>query len=78
MRGHNTPLGCYTDQGPYSMMANGCIVAWILPLRCFLFLLPNIFMSVIMMQYCQILTRGKYCNRNTPSPQYSPLLTSGG
>ena len=72
MRGHNTPLGCYTDQGPYraivSMMANGCIVVWVLPLRCFLILLPNIFMSTIMMQYCQILTRGKYCNRNTLSP----------
>ena len=26
----------------------------------------------------KILTRRKYCNRNTPNPQYSPLLTSGG
>ena len=32
--GHNTPLGYHTDQGP-------CIVAWVLPLRCFLSLLPN-------------------------------------
>ena len=28
--------------------------------------------------YNAILTRGKYCNRNTPNPQNSPLLTSGG
>ena len=27
---------------------------------------------------CHILTRGKYCIRNTPNPQYFPLLTSGG
>ena len=24
-----------------SMMTKGCIVAWVLPLRCFLYLLPN-------------------------------------
>ena len=52
-----------------SMMAKGCIVARVLPLRYFLFLLPNyICVYAIMMQYSQILTRGKYCNRNTAPP----------
>ena len=50
-----------------SIMAKGCSVAR--------FLLPNI--CAIIMQYFHILTRGKYCNRNTPNPQYFPLLTSG-
>ena len=96
-----------------SMMAKGSIVTWVAPLRCFLFLLPSyIHVYANMMQYCDILTRGKYCglstevfiifttqqysflcdygaivsyidkkeycNRNTPKPQYPPLLTSGG
>ena len=62
-----------------SMMARGCIVALVLPLRCFLFLLPNyIHVYANMMQYCHILTRGKYCDRNTPNPQYFHLFTSSG
>ena len=62
-----------------SILAKGCIVARVLPLRYFLFLLPNyIHICTIIMQYVYILTRGKYCNRNTPNPQYFPLLTSGG
>ena len=37
-------VGCHTNQGPQgavSMMAKGSIVTSELPLRCFLFLLPN-------------------------------------
>ena len=53
--------------------------AIILPLRCFLFLLPNyIQISAIIIQYFHILTRGKYCNKNTPKPEYFPLFTFGG
>ena len=34
-----------------SIMAKGCIVAGVMPLRCFLFLLPNyIYIYAIMMQ----------------------------
>ena len=34
-----------------SMMAKGCIVAWVLPLMCFFFLLPNfIHVTAIIMQ----------------------------
>ena len=46
----------------------------------FLFLLPiYIFMFIqFNAKKKKILTRRKYCNRNTPHPQYSPLLTSGG
>ena len=59
-----------------SIIAKGCIVALVLPLRCFLFLLPNyINICAIIMQYFHILTRGKYCNRNTPNPNdNAPLL----
>ena len=61
-----------------SITAKGCFVAGVLPLRCFLFQLPNyIHICAIIMQYFSLLTRGKYCNRNTPNPQYFPLLTSG-
>ena len=31
-----------------------------------------------MVQYFHILTRGKYCNRNNPDPQYFPLLEDFG
>ena len=41
------------------MMAKGYIVAVILPLRCFFFLLPKyIYVYAIMMQYFNIWTRG--------------------
>ena len=67
--GHNTPQGYYTDQGPYrtavSMVTKGCIV-------------PEVFLMFTNQLYsclCKynakvfhILTRGKYCKRNTPSP----------
>ena len=72
--GHNTPLGCPTDQGPYramvSMMAKGCIVAFILPLRCFLFLLPN---------YCIVIQWFSYLDkRQALQQEYSqpPILPS--
>ena len=62
-----------------SMTTKGCIVAGILPLKCFLFLLPKyIHVYAIMMQQFSYLDKGKYCNRNTPDPQYSPRLTSSG
>ena len=49
----------------------------VLPLKCFLFLLPNfIHVYAIVMQF-HILTKEKYCNRNTPIPQYFYFLTSG-
>ena len=60
-----------------SMMAKRSIVTRVLPLRCFLFLLPNhihVF-AFIMQQFSYI---DKYCNRNTSNLQYPPLLTSGG
>ena len=62
-----------------SIMARVCIVAWVLPLRCFLFLLPNyIHISAIILQYLSYTDKGKYCNRNIPNTKYFPLLTSGG
>ena len=64
----------YLPRPLISMMAKGCIVIPVLPLRCFLFLLPN----YIHVRQFHILTRGKYCNRNTPNPKYLPLLTSVG
>ena len=67
------------NRATVSMVAKGCIVARVLPLRCLLFLLPNyINFSAPYCNGFHILTRGKYCNRNTPNPQYFPLLTSGG
>ena len=42
------------------------------------FYYPTIFISMQLWQYFHILTRGKFCNRNTPNPQYFPLLTSSG
>ena len=63
-----------------SMMAKGSIVARVLPLKCFLFLLPNTFnINALKMYYCiKELTRREYCYMNTPSLQYFMLLTSGG
>ena len=57
------------------MMAKVCIVAWVLPLRCFLCYYPTIFMF-LQEEYTsfRISTRGKFCNRNTPNPNTS--LTS--
>ena len=53
------------------MMTKGCIVARVLPLRCFLFLLPNYiqFMQLLCNSF-HIFSRLKYCNRprNTPHP----------
>ena len=44
-----------------SMMAKGRIVAQVLPLRCFLFLLSYyIHVNAIMIQHFYVLTRGKY------------------
>ena len=55
-----------------SVMAEGSIVACVLSLRCFLFLLSNyVHANAIKVQR-------KYCNKNTPNPQYSTLLTSSG
>ena len=49
-----------------SMMANACIVARVLPLRCFLFLLPNnIHIHAIMLQHVD-------------KREVFPLITSSG
>ena len=57
-----------------SIMAKGSI--------CGLSTASEVFLILMFMQIScnsfHILTRGKYCNRNTPIPQYSPLLTSSG
>ena len=48
--------------------------------RRFLLLLPtyiNVY-AVIMQQISYLVKREVYCNRNTPNPQYFPLLISGG
>ena len=62
-----------------SMMTKGSIVARVLPLRCFLFLLPN-YMHVYakIMHYFSHFDKREVLQQNTPNPQYSPLLTSGG
>ena len=58
--------------------------ATILPLtdsevKCFSSLLPNYFhFYVLKMQYCFTMARREHCNRNTPNPKYSHLITSGG
>ena len=60
-------------------MAMGCIVALILPLRCFLFLLPNYIDVLVYYFYLYYLvTSLKYSFLNTPKKQYFMLLTSGG
>ena len=54
-----------------TLMAKRCIVALVL----------LIFTTQLYPCLCNsfhILTRGEYCNRNTPNPQHSPLLRSGG
>ena len=51
-----------------SKMAKECIVARVLPLKCFLFLLPYyIHVNAIMRQQIHIMTREKYCSMNIPS-----------
>ena len=60
-------------------MAKGCIVAWVLPLMCFLFLLPNytnILLYFFHLHY--LVTSQKYSFLDTPKQQYFMLLTSGG
>ena len=51
----NTPLSYYkAHRAAVSMMAKGCILAGVLPLRCFLFYYPNIFtIYAIRMPYCK-------------------------
>ena len=50
-----------------SMMAKGCIVALVQPLRCFLFLPANhIHIYPIITNIVHILTRGEYCNSQDP------------
>ena len=61
-------------------MAKGCIVAWVLSLRCFLFLLPN-YTNILVgffpyLHY--VVTSLKYSFLNTPKLQYFMLLTPGG
>ena len=58
-----------------SMMIKRNIPVRVQPLRCFLSLLPNyihVYESNAIVFIYIILRRGKYCNRNTANPQYSP------
>ena len=62
-------------------MANGCIVARVLPLRCFLFVLPNYIhiCAIIMCNSFHIFTRWEYGNKKIPSlntPIYLLLVGS--
>ena len=53
-----------------SMMAMGCIVARVLPLRCFLLLLPNYTNIVVCFFYLHyLMTSLKYSFLNTPKQQ---------
>ena len=77
MRATILPMATILTKAAVSVMAKGCIVA---SLVFFLFLLPtyiNVYAIIIYYDNSHILTREKHCNRNTPNPQYSPLLTSG-
>ena len=57
-----------------SMMAKGCIVARVLPLRSFLFLLPNyIHVYVIIMQYISYLDEREVLQQEYSQP---PILPS--
>ena len=58
-----------------SMMAKGCIVALVLPLRCFLFLLPNYTSILVCFSYLHYsVTILKYSFLNTPKQQYSKTV----
>ena len=60
-------------------MAKGSIVAWVLPLRFFLFLLPNYTNILVCFSYVhQWVTSLKYSSLNIPKQQYFMLLSSGG
>ena len=62
-----------------SVMAKGCIVARVLPLRCFLFLLPNYTNITVSLFYLhQLVTSLKYSCLYTSKQQYFMLLTSRG
>ena len=68
------------NRAAISMMAVGCIVARVQPLRCFLFLLANhIHIYPIITNIVRTFTRGEYCNVNTSNSQYPfPSLIVGG
>ena len=73
--GHHTDQylqGCgqFYGQGMYFGLSSAFEVFLI-------FLLPN-YMHVyaVIMQQSSYLTRGEYCNRDTPNFKYSPFLTS--
>ena len=77
MKGHNTALDYYTYQGPeghgqydgQGVYCDPSTASEVFP----------IFTTQLYSRYAvHILTRGKYCNRNSPNSQYFPLLTSGG
>ena len=59
-----------------SIMAKECIVALVLPLRCFLFLLPYNTKILVYFVYMHYLVMSlKYSYLNTPEQQYFMLLT---
>ena len=62
-----------------SIMAEGCIVALVLPLWCFLVLLPNYTnILVFFFLFAQCIDKPEVFLLNTPKQQYFMLLTSGG
>ena len=60
-----------------SIIAKGCIVARVLPLRCFLFLLPNYINILMFVIYLHYIDEPEVFFLNMPKQQYFMLLTSG-
>ena len=60
-----------------SIMAKGCISACLLPLRCFLFLLPNyVNLCAIIMQYFACTDKREVLQQELPSPHFRWVVSS--
>ena len=67
------------DRAMVIIMAKGCTVSGVLPMRCFLILLPNYTNILVCSFYFPYLVKIlKYPFLNTPKQQYFMLLTSVG
>ena len=79
MRATILPQGHHTDQGPQGRgqyYGQGVYCGLSTASEVFIiFFYPTI---SYLCNYNAIYSLGKYCNRNTPNPQYFPLLISGG
>ena len=66
------------NRAEVSIMAKGSILAWVLPLRCFLFLLPNYtnILECFFFYFRHLVTSQKNSFLNTPKQQYFMLLAS--